>query len=1011
MTSHKDDHPKAAPAVKNNPNKTPLNAAGQRRRRNQAVRGAQLAKEARIANQKAQKNTAPPDLSKMSDALNHNPKGRASASGSARTSLSDNRNTYKTEENPTAALQASAGSSEKAKNSSFKDNAFSRFFTFKGKTTKQRIGIVLVSLLLLFVLSSAAVFAYALAITPTLDPDNFNFVTNSQILDKDGNKYQDFQASENREVVSIDKIPEHVQNAFIAIEDERFYSHGGVDLQGIARALLGIASSGSLEGPGGSTITQQLIKLTHLTSDKTITRKLQEIILANRLERIYTKQQILEAYLNKINLSQAWGVQAAAKTYFNKDVSQLDVAQGAMLAAMPKSPTYYDPYVYVTDASGNTTISVGSDGRYALNPKNQERAIIILDKMLELGDIDQSQHDSAQSEIENNNVGLTYVEREISYSYFTDSLYEQLLSDLEDKKGMSEDDASDYLLNGGLTIYSTVDQKVQTSMEEAAADDNLFPSQSSAAAQASAAKSADTGEAVNYVPQVGMTIIDNATGSVAGIVGGRDKKTNLSLNRATQPFQPGSSTKPLTTYGPGLDTGTITLGTVYNDVPISYEGWTPQNAEQTFKGLTTVRQGIVHSTNTIAVQSCIATGLEVCASYAEKVGLSINREDNLDVNPASLALGGYSKGQTTLAMASAYSSFPNSGVHKSYAFYTKVTDSSGNVILQNDTTDTQVYKAQTAYLITDVLKQVVSGGTATINISGQPVAGKTGTTDEERHAWLCGYTPYYTMAVWYGYDENTVETSAGTYTLNIGLIGGSKPGPAAMFERVMNEINADLPSGSFPDNPGGITTATIDNKSGKLATSLSSAAGSAISEMFIDGTVPTASDDAHTQVQICSVSGARPNSYCPASTITTGVFLTIPKNIYPTGITPVNANYVGSGDAGLLAPSESDVCTVHNASTAAAGNDLTLTLGNLTVSTGSVTMSAGASSTLSVNGPNNTTTSISSSNPGVVGIGQSGSSATVSALSQGSSTITVTQTVTAGGNTTTYTKSFTINVN
>lgn len=874
--------------------------------------------------------------------------------------------------------------------------------SWKNKTTKGKVLYVIIALVAILFLVGGVVFAYEFINTPALDTENFNFVQNSQILDKNGTFYQDFEASENREVVSIDQVPDYVQNAFIAIEDERFYSHGGVDIQGLTRAVFGVVFSGSLDGPGGSTITQQLIKLTHLTSDKTISRKLQEMILASRLEGIYSKKQILEAYLNKINLSQAWGVQAAAKTYFNTDVSHLTVAQAAMLAAMPKSPSYYDPYVYVKDENGNSIISVGADGKYALNAENQKRAIVILDKMLELGYIDQSQRDTAKAELEANNVGLTYVEREIEYSYFTDSLYEEIVSDLMSQKNMTEEEASQYLLNGGLTINATVDPTVQTTMEEAAKDDSLFPSQSSAAAQASAAKSADIGEEVNYTPEVGMTVIDNTTGNVAGIVGGREKKTNLSLNRATQRFQPGSSTKPLTTYGPGLDTGKVTLGTVYNDVPIAYQGWTPQNSGGGFGGLTTIRQGLVNSTNTIAVQTCIATGLDTCAAYAEKVGLTIDRENNLDVNPASLALGGYSVGQSSLAMASAYSSFPNSGVHKSASFYTTVTDHTGKVILEKKTTETQVYKAQTAYLITDVLKSAVNGGTTTINVSGQPVAGKTGTTDEERHAWICGYTPYYSMAVWYGYDENHVSTSAGDFELNINLFGGSKPGPASIFEEVMDTINQNLPSASFPDNPGGITTASIDNKSGKLATSLSTAAGSAVNEMFIDGTVPTASDDSHYQVQICSASGAIPNEYCPKDQIQTTTALKIPTNLYPAGITEARPGYIGGNDASLLGPSSSDICTVHNATTAAAGNEITINLNGTALGSGSIRMSVGSSQGLSINGPNNGTTSVSSSNGGVVAV----SGTTLTAVAAGSSTITVSQTV---GNRT-FSKSFSVTV-
>lgn len=762
---------------------------------------------------------------------------------------------------------------------------------------KKKALTVLIGLAAAFLIFMLLFWTFELITTPKLDMANFTFIEGSQILDKNGQYYQSFEAEEYREVITLDKVPEHVKNAFVDIEDQRFYSHGGVDIKGTTRAILSMMTSGTLEGPGGSTITQQLVKQTHLSSEKTLNRKAHEIILAHRLERVYSKDQILEAYLNKINLSQAWGIQAASKTYFGKDVSQLTLAQGAILAAMPKSPSYYDPYVYSEEGS----ITKEADGRCILSEDNKERAIIILDKMLELGHITQTERDEAAAQVEANQVGLTFVPHTTTYSSFTDALYDEIIHDLVKKNKMSEEDATSYILNGNLKVYSTIDQEVQAAMEASAANDYLFPSQSSVAAEASAAKSADKGEPVNYIPQVAMTVIDNATGSVAGMVGARHKEGNLSLNRATQRFQPGSSTKPLTTYGPGLDSKAITLGTVYDDCPIDYYGWRPTNSGGGHSGLITVRQGIVQSLNTIAVQACIATGIETCANYAEKAGLYINRKDQLDVNPAALALGGYSEGQSTLDMASAYSSFVNGGVHKSYSFYTKVCDAQGNVILEEDKpTETQVYSPQTAYLITDVLQQAIHGGTTTIYCN-QPIAGKTGTTDDERHAWICGYTPYYSMAVWYGYDENYIETSQGNFTLNINLIGGAKPGPAAMFESVMAAINNNKPAASFAENPGGIYSATIDTISGKKASNLSAQAGHTKTEMFIDGTGPSEFDDSHYTAKICTASGLLAGPYC--TSVKDEVFYKTPT-LFPQGIT-------GSGSASHLAPT--NTCNVHTA--------------------------------------------------------------------------------------------------
>lgn len=857
---------------------------------------------------------------------------------------------------------------------------------FQELTPKQKIIQLLILLAVTLLVIGVVAFIVLYIRVPDLDMDNFNYIENARILDKDGNFYQELQGSEKREVVSIDQIPEDVQNAFIAIEDQRFRNHHGVDFPRFTRALLEVAFSGNLDGPGGSTITQQLIKLTHLTSDKTIDRKFQEVVLALRLERVYTKDQILEAYLNKINLSQAWGVQAASKVFFNKDVSQLSISQAAILASIANSPSYFDPYTYNTDEAGNSDFAKDEKGAFILSENNKGRSLLVIDKMLELGYIDQAEYDTAYNELTTNGTGLTYVETQESYSYFTDAIYESIMEDLMETYHYTDTEASEILLNGGLTIESTVDPKVQSAMEACSKNDDLYPAQSGAAAEASQIKSAETGEAINYIPQVGMTVIDNKTGYVVGIVGGREEKTNLSLNRATQKFQPGSSTKPLTAYGPGIDTGKITLASVFQDVPISYQGWTPGNAEGGHGGPTTVREGLTASTNIVAVQANLETGIDVSAEYAEKLGLEIVRDsDKNDLNPAALALGGYTNGQSTLAMASAFSTFPNMGEHKKPIYYTKVTDHKGKVILENKTEGEQVFKAQTAYLMTDTLKGVVQGGTTNISVAGQPVAGKTGTTDENRHAWFCGYTPYYSMAVWYGYDTNVVETSQGTYYLNIDVFGGSKPGPASMFEAVMNQVHADLPAADFPGDPGGISTATIDRVTGKLATDLTALdprGSMAVNELFIDGTIPSQRDDAHVQVDLCNLTGAYATQFCPEHGNVVRVKPTTPH--FPAGVTPLQG--VSTSDPNIFIPDEGQNCPIH---TSAASTDLQLMVSGGVIG-GTINMANGRAIVLVANGPANNSTSFSASS-GNVAVNASGNQATLTATSPGTTTITVTQ--------------------
>lgn len=886
------------------------------------------------------------------------------------------------------------------------------------RTIPQKIGLIFIILLILALVSGGVGFGVLYAQTPPLDTDNFNYIENARIMDVNGNFYQDLQGAERREIVSIDTIPAHVQNAFVAIEDQRFRSHHGVDYKRFGRAIIGVLfSGGSLDGPGGSTITQQLIKLTHLTSEKTVTRKFQEMVLATKLERVYTKDQILEAYLNKINLSHAWGVQAASEIYFGKSVSDLNVAQGAMLASIANSPSYYDPYVYTTDEQGNEVFATEADGRYTLNPNNMERSLLVVDKMLELGYIDQAQYDEACAELSGNQVGLVYNEPDSTYSYFTDAVYEQVVTDLQTKYRYTENEATDMLLGGGLTIYATVNPEIQNAMETEAQNEDLYPSQSGAAAAASEAKTADTGVETNYIPEVGMTVIDNSTGNVAGIVGGRDEKTNLSLNRATRKFQPGSSTKPLTAYGPGIDTGAITLGTVFADVPIAYQGWRPNNSSGTFEGLTTVREGITSSVNTIAVQANVATGLTQSAAYGTRLGLDIVQDgDANDMTPAALALGGYTHGQSSLAMASAYSTFPNMGVHKTPSFYTKVVDRSGKTLLEKTDNSEQVFKPQTAYLMTDALKGVVNGGTTNIYVSGQPVAGKTGTTDENRHAWFCGYTPYYSMAVWYGYDENVVETSEGTYYLNIGIFGGSKPGPASMFEAVMNDIHADLEPAAFPDNPGGIITASIDRVSGKLATDLSARdprGSMAFNELFIDGTAPTEKDDCHVLVTLDVTTNSYATPYCPASAVQNVVRLQKVNRNFPQGITPVDSDYIAASEASVMVPPESQTCPVH---TTAAGVEITFLVNGGAVG-GTINMQPGKSITVTANGPNNPATVVSASGSSA-SVSQNGNQIQIAAVSPGVTQITVSQKVSVNYQQgsqvktyeTTYTRTLNVNV-
>lgn len=766
------------------------------------------------------------------------------------------------------------------------------------KPKKSPVRIIVITLLILCLLAAvgaACVVAYLYPKVPALDTSRFDYVENSIIYDKDGNYYQSLEGDENRQVIASEEIPDQVKNAFIAIEDRRFYKHHGVDLRGTARAVFEVLTNQNLEGSGGSTITQQLIKQTHLTSDRSIARKFNEWILATRLEKVYSKDQILTAYLNKINFHGADGIQAAARQYFDKAPKDLSVAQSAVLAAIPNSPSYYDPYTY--DAEGH--ILKNADGTIALNPNNLSRAGRVITKMAEEGYITEDEAQAARSELESG-AGLVYNNPNKVYSYFTDAVYNQLLLDLQRTMHYDEDEAAAYINKAGLKIYSTVDPAVQSAMESAAADDSLFPEQSAEAAAASEA----TGK--NFIPQVGMTVINNADGSVSGMVGGRDNNASLSLNRAQSRFQPGSSTKPLTVFAPALEEKRATLASVYNDVPIDLKGWRPQNAERTFTGPMTIRDALIHSNNIVTVQTWQDLGSASSASYGKRLGLDI--EDS-DKTGAALALGGYTYGQTPEQMAAAYATFANKGVYTEPYLYTKVEDKDGNVILTHEPAKTQVFSPETSYLITDALRQAATNGTAHINAAGRDIAGKTGTTDDEMHAWFCGYTPDYTMSVWYGYDENQVDTESGDYRLNIGLAGGEKPGPAAMFERVITELPTQ---GKTFERPANLKTAEIDKSSGKLATNLTDLdprGSQRITEIFADGTVPTEKDDVHVAASFDTSTGYKAGPNCPKQAVHERALIDLSKIAFPTGITPVQQNYVPENLKNFLTTSQS--CPVH----------------------------------------------------------------------------------------------------
>ncbi len=718
----------------------------------------------------------------------------------------------------------------------------------------------------------------------------------------------------NREYVTLDQIPLHMQQAFVAIEDERFYEHNGIDLQSIGRA--GVATIKSLitgEGgiQGGSTITQQLIKnnvLTDWTGETTfiekLQRKIQEQYLALKLEeQVQDKDWILENYLNTINLgSNTLGVQAASNKYFGKDVSELTLSESAVIAGITQNPYGYDPIRFPE--------------------ANKDRRERVLDAMLRQGYIDQDQYDEAMADPVYDRIASYNVENPDSYNtYFVDALIDDVIKDLI-AIGYTESDAYKLIYQGGLTIVSTQNMEMQAICDEEANDPANYPMDVEYSFNLYfSVKRADgtienfshqkmlsyyketTGNeeySINYPtedacyeaieayqdaileegdvivdgsesivitiqPQVAMTVIDQATGEVKAMVGGRgDKVGNRTWNRATDTQrQPGSTFKIIGCYAAALDAGGKTLADVQDDAKLEAGGRPLKNANGEYNGWSTLREGITHSYNITTVKTLQEIGASLCYEYALKFGFTTLWEGDQSV---SLALGGLSYGVTNLELTAAYAAIANGGEYIEPSFYTAVYDHDGNLILDNTAQPRhEVISEQTAWLLTDAMRDVMTSGTGgRAYFAGMDQAGKTGTTTLNRDSLFAGYTPYYTCVVWGGNDDNSPQVgSLCTYARNI-------------WRESMSRIHADLDYKTFP-MPSGITSAAVCRESGKLpieGTCDLCQKGSAIyTEYFATGTVPSETCDHHVVLDICSATGMIANANCPADQVVKKTFI------------------------------------------------------------------------------------------------------------------------------------------
>ena len=651
--------------------------------------------------------------------------------------------------------------------------------------------------------------------------------SNSVVLDQENNVIATLSAKENRKIISKDEMGEYLPKAFVAIEDKRFYSHHGVDISRTGAAIVSYLfhkGEGSSVG-GGSTITQQLVKnITNEKDDSGVQgaiRKIKEMSRAYQIEKILSKDQILELYMNIIYLGgNVNGVGMASEYYFRKEPTELSLAESAFIAGVTHSPNIYNPFVD--------------------EPKTErivKRTKTVLKQMNEQEKISKEEYDKAVEEVDN---GLNFKKGTIidkaGYSSHTEALIRQLINQLVEEKGMDEEYAETYLYSNGFKIYSTEIPSVQEALEDEY-------SKSKYQVKTTVEKKIDGKmQKVKEAAQSATVVIDQSNGYVVGAIGVLGEKEAGKLNRVTQAVrQPGSSIKPIGVYGPALEEGVITAASVYDDAPVKFGNYSPGNAYSGFKGLMNMRQAIKVSSNTVAVQVLSDLSAKKAIEYLEKLGItSLNKEkdDNL-----SLALGGITSGITPLQMGAAYATIANDGEYITPTFYTKVTDSQDKVILEPKQEKNRVFSEENSYILKQLLTEPLNaGGTATnCKIPKMETSAKTGTTNSKKDKWLCGFTPYYTAATWYGYDTPTA------------IPGRATSNASNIWKNVMTEIHKDLKGKNF-EKPSGIVSENVCKDSGQIATSLCKndpRGNRSFTEIFAKGTAPKKTCTCHVEAEIC----------------------------------------------------------------------------------------------------------------------------------------------------------------
>ena len=676
---------------------------------------------------------------------------------------------------------------------------------------------------------------------------------------------QQLYAAENRIWVGIDEIPQDMVNAAVAIEDKRFPEHNGVDWLRTLSAVRNFAGGDS--SYGASTITQQLIKNLSQEDDVTVNRKVQEIFRALAVEEHYTKDEIMEWYLNTIYLGQGcYGVQSAAEVYFGKDVNELTTAECASIIAITNNPSLYDPYINPeNNRERQLTILMEMHNQGYISSDSDYDLAVSQEMLFHNGRYDEKTFtcgscgfDGPRSDYHKEddayycpNCGAQNyaVNDNNAYSYFVDTVYRDVVNGLCEEYDISENAAVQKLLTGGYSIYSTINPEAQAIIDSVYEDPGNVP-----------------GTISTQQLQSAIILIDNATGDIVGMSGGvGEKEGSLSLNRATQSKLPvGSSIKPIAVYAPALEAGVVTPGTVLEDSPL-YDNW-PQNDSRSYSGPCTVLRGLTSSLNTISVKTLDRLGTQNSYDFlTQKMGittlvqdLEIGGQHYSDIAYAPLALGELTYGLTVREMTQAYATFPNGGVFREARTYTKVVDPEGNVILDNTQESHTAISAKTDFYINYMLQRAVSNGTGGAAYKGNvAVAGKTGTSSNNQTRWFAGYTPYYTAVVWCGYDEPEQIRLSGSYV-----------NPAiSMWRQVMDPLHENLEYREFPWADG-VGYYSICSDCGKLATEacekdVRDDGDNRVSTVCLFWEdAPGEECDCHVLVKICEESGKVATEFC-----------------------------------------------------------------------------------------------------------------------------------------------------